>query len=245
MADQYDDPNAPAPLVPGQGAPKDTAPPPEQTAGIADQWRGWIGDPHNRAAMIQFGLALSQPISAGQNVGGHFGQALGQAGEASDRVTAEQQREEELASKQELRGAQADAADARAGARAAGLGTAEARLELARLKTQNQQEMGSARLGLATRSAFDRHLQAIRKANAEISRRNDLGLGTPQALLPEPTLQEYQGSTGIIGTGASSGAGVPGSGGIVDLARRAIQNGADPAAVRQRLIEQGGNPDEL
>lgn len=228
MADQYDDPNAPAPLVPGQGAPKDTAPPPEQTAGIADQWRGWIGDPHNRAAMIQFGLALSQPISAGQNVGGHFGQALGQAGEASDRVTAAQQKEQELESKQELRGAQADAADARAGARAAGLGAASERLGFQRERLQWQQEQGLARLGLATRGAYDRHLQAIRKANADIAKRNELGLGTPQPLLPEPSLQEYQGSTGVIGTGAGAGGGAAGSAAPVQVGTPEEAQGLTP-----------------
>src|SRR5215467_10034811 len=86
----------------------------QQTAGLADQWRSWMSDPHNRAAMIQFGVALSQPIAAGQNALGQVGQAFGQAGEAADRVTQEQLKEEEASSKQELRKAQGDLAGAKA-----------------------------------------------------------------------------------------------------------------------------------
>jgi hypothetical protein len=146
----YGDTQDQTPLVP-QAQPSDV-PTQQQTVGLADQWRGWIADPHNRAALIQFGLALSQPISAGQNIGGHIGQALGSAGEASDRVTAAQQREEELASKQELRGAQAEAATQRAEAAGARAGAAGERLGFQRERLAAEQEKGVLKANGASRT---------------------------------------------------------------------------------------------
>lgn len=65
--DTEDPSQASAPLVPRPGqTPSPTVDSAAQTGGLADQWRGWMADPHNRAAMIQFGVALSQPIGAGQ-----------------------------------------------------------------------------------------------------------------------------------------------------------------------------------
>lgn len=200
MAD-YGDTQDQTPLVP-QAQPSDV-PTQQQTVGLADQWRGWMADPHNRASLIQFGLALSQPISAGQNIGGHIGQALGAGGEASDRVTAAQQREEELASKQELRTAQADLAGQRAETSGAKAGAAGDRLAFLRDKLAGDVENKSLRANIAIRGQYDRHVGAITRQNAEITKRNTT-YGTATPLLPVPTLEEY---TGSIGGGGGGGAG--------------------------------------
>lgn len=92
---------------------------------LAGQWRQWIDDPGNKAALMQFGIALSQPVGLGQNTMGHIGGALGQAGAASDRISeeeraaAEQKRKEaETDSKGVAREAAATNAETRANAAA-------------------------------------------------------------------------------------------------------------------------------
>ena len=64
---------------------------PSQAAGsdVAGAWRDWLGNAENRASLMQFGVAMLQPIGIGQTATGHFGQALGQAGEAATRVRNE------------------------------------------------------------------------------------------------------------------------------------------------------------
>jgi hypothetical protein len=162
----------------------------QQTVGLADQWRGWMADPHNRAALMQFGIALSQPIAAGQNIGGQIGSAFGQAGEASDRVTAEQQKEQELASKQDLRTAQAESAAQRAEAAGARSGAAADRLTFQRERLSADQERNVLRANVSLRGMHDKYLQGIRTQNQKISHNNEL-MGTNTPLIPEPTFEKW------------------------------------------------------
>lgn len=205
-----------APLVPGN-TPSPDVNQQAQTGGLADQWRSWMADPHNRAAMIQFGVALSQPISAGQNALGQIGSAVGQAGEASDRITAEQQKEEELASKQDLRSAQATAAEEKA----KGAGNLAA-FQQDRLALQRQGMDLADQKKIA--DAYNKHLQLIIQENKEISARNFIKKkGEPQEplktpLAPEEFASRYRGmgATGNVapvaapaGTAASGAAPTP------------------------------------
>src|SRR5512139_246972 len=123
--DDYTTPQAPAPQ----------AAEPAQSAGsdVAGAWRNWLGDPSNRAALMQFGISLMQPMPVGQNAIGHFGTALGQAGEAMDRRRAMDLKEQEASSKQDLREAQAQNAESRAAAATANLGLQGENLDLKRM----------------------------------------------------------------------------------------------------------------
>lgn len=62
---------------------------------------GFLDNPADRAALLQIGLGLMQPLAFGQTVGGHIGQAVGAGGEAASRGEAEdlkrQQAEAKLA----------------------------------------------------------------------------------------------------------------------------------------------------
>lgn len=69
-------------------------PSPELKADLTSRWNDWLSAPENRAALMQFGVSLMQPISVGQSVAGHVGQALGGAAEAQTRNVNDQ---EELA----------------------------------------------------------------------------------------------------------------------------------------------------
>lgn len=229
-----------APLVPG------TVPQPDvqgaaQTGGLADNWRSWMSDPHNRAAMIQFGLALSQPVSAGQNVLGHIGSAAGQAGEASDRITAEQEREKELESKQELRSAQGDLATERG--RASG--------ESATLKQQaldQRRSIYELQDQGRIQAAYNAHLRQIAAENKDITAANLIAPKGQQRPLKEPLSPEdfagrYRGM-GVTGNVAPIAADTSPEG-LKQQARDAISKGADRNAVIQRLQQRGIDASDL
>lgn len=105
-----EEPRPPAEVQPG------TVPQPAQAEGsdVAGAWRNWLTNPENRASLMQFGASMLQPIGVGQSQAGHFGQALGQAGEAATRVRAEDMAKQKLASETDLREQRANLAESRA-----------------------------------------------------------------------------------------------------------------------------------
>lgn len=98
---------------------------------VQSEWQNWLGNDANRAAMMQFGIALTQPMGWGQNTIGHIGSALGSAGEAAGRTQAAQRAQDQSDSKATLREAQAQTAEARAGVAQAQSGLAEGKLGIA------------------------------------------------------------------------------------------------------------------
>lgn len=60
-------------------------------------WKAWVSQPQNRAALVQFGIEMLQPLSPGQGVGSRIGTAIGSGAEARDRfVTGEQDRQRQF-----------------------------------------------------------------------------------------------------------------------------------------------------
>src|SRR5262245_56997727 len=49
---------------------------------VRNAWDGFLSNPDNQAALIQFGISLMQPMGFGQTPMGHLGQAIGSAGAA-------------------------------------------------------------------------------------------------------------------------------------------------------------------
>lgn len=107
-------------------------PSPEQQSDLAGQWKNWMSNENNRAALLQFGTAMMQPVGLGQNAMGHVGQAVGQAGEAMARRAESDRKNIETDSKADLRGAQATVAEARAANAGTNAARAGDRLEMAR-----------------------------------------------------------------------------------------------------------------
>jgi hypothetical protein len=81
---------------------------------VAGQWRNFLADNNNRAALLQFGLSMMQPMDVGQSAVGQLGQSIGEVGELSDRRKKLDIASTEADSKQNLRASQAEAAEARA-----------------------------------------------------------------------------------------------------------------------------------
>jgi hypothetical protein len=75
---------------PGQGAPAPAAAPaatPVATT-LEQRWAKYFESPSVRAAAMQFGLGMLQPMPAGQTPAGHVAMAIGDAAQAAHRVDA-------------------------------------------------------------------------------------------------------------------------------------------------------------
>lgn len=118
---------------------------PMSDPGLFDRWKEWLGAPQNRAALLQTGLSLMQPVQPGQSQFGHIassiGQGLGAAGRAESRMGAERLAQQKL--DRELEGEALDREIKRSG------------LELERLNTESMigdraqdTELARTRLGL-------------------------------------------------------------------------------------------------
>lgn len=132
------------------------AAPPQAQAGqptaaddLTSQWSNWMSQPANRAAIMQLGVSLLQPVGIGQTPAGQVGQALGDAGEAVGRVAADERAQAELDRRNRE-------TDSRVSAREAGAANAETRANAA-LTTAN------------ARSAMTESQIAVNRARVEAS----------------------------------------------------------------------------
>lgn len=196
MSDIYSTPATPqTPSAPAPAAP-------EGQADLAGQWRSWMGDPANRAALIQMGISLMQPVALGQSGLGHVGQAVGSAGEAQDRIRKAEQddaeqrrRQQETDSRGGLREAQAGLAEARAGTAGARSDAAATRAEAARERlTATQQNIGLSKLIQAQRQ-YAQEIATIQKRNTDLARDPK----TP--LEPVPSWDEWKQKYGLSSIG--------------------------------------------
>jgi hypothetical protein len=156
-------------------------PTPEQKVDLASQWKGWIENPENRTALMQFGLSMMQPIGLGQTSLGHFGQAVGEGGEAVDRRRKMELLEEEAGSRQDLRSAQAQSAESRAGVAAerarlaetsadvarGRLGVAKERLELDRERETGRMKRGGLSNAVRLQGQYRQYLSDVEKRNTQ------------------------------------------------------------------------------
>lgn len=84
---------------PNPSVPTDSQSTDQSQSGLRAAWDKWTSRPENNAALLQFGLAMLQPRSPGQNAVGQFANAVGQGAEASQRniETQQAQQKEEAA----------------------------------------------------------------------------------------------------------------------------------------------------
>ena len=119
--------------------------PQETPEELKGQWDQFLSSDQNRSALLQFGLALMQPVSPGQTGAGHIGQAIGAGAEASGRVE-KQDIARELAEADARRAERK--LDISATESAAGINNAEARLAEARAGREQTGRYQEGRLGL-------------------------------------------------------------------------------------------------
>lgn len=68
---------------------------------LFDQWGQWLDQPGNRAALLQTGLAMMQPVGIGQTAGGHIARAIGEGGAALGREAAFDLKDREMERKED------------------------------------------------------------------------------------------------------------------------------------------------
>ena len=107
--------------------------------GMAEQWREFLSNDDNRAALLSFGAALASPMQWGQTGVGHLAQALGHAGQTSSNRAALDIKETEAESKQIQREQTGNAATARAQVAEANARTAQERASIAQQTANSQQ----------------------------------------------------------------------------------------------------------
>lgn len=176
-------------LVPAQQGPEVIPnPSPEQQSDIAGQWKNWMANEGNRAALMQFGIAMMQPVGLGQTPLGHFGQAVGSVGELGTRREEAERKERELSSKEELRSAQAQVAEARAGAAGSGAGRAADRLVHQRERLASDEAHRLTGRQLQALVAYQNHRKAIEQHNIT---------APPNERKPIPTQEEFLQGAGL------------------------------------------------
>lgn len=191
---QPDTPQAGLPSAP-QGAPP--------TTDLAKGWSDWVARPDNRAALMQFGIAMMQPLGLGETPLSHAASAIGQGGEAAQRVQGQEQKSQELESKQSLRESQAQLAEARAATAGSRSDTSAARLDLARERLGMQQQTMDANTRIRAMLGY----QAYQKQYAQNALINpaqgpqlsfdewaaQMGVGsTPQQRVPQSTIENVR-----------------------------------------------------
>ena len=201
------DPNDPTqqqqpPTPPGDVPPTGGTPQPQQSTSndFTGAWRSWMGDPQNRASLMQFGISMLQPVGVGQSQLGHFGQAVGQAGEAATRVQQQDMAKQKLAAETDYREQSANLAASRAEMTGRNLGL--------------QQELFQLKQLLGTQTAAEKAHEAYQKAKIF----NDKL--TFQQYLEE--LQQYPGMSVPVVPGTSASGAPAGADGVPTQVRNGI-----------------------
>lgn len=110
---------------------------PQNRSGLKDRWRNFLSSPDNRAALVQFGVNMLQPLGAGDSFLSQLGRSAGSAAEAVGRRQAarEEQREANFEREMEL----------------AGLGLRQDEIEALRSHRAAELEQGQQRLEQSSR----------------------------------------------------------------------------------------------
>lgn len=236
--DQQDDPLQPPPLGQSLQAGRTAASPAPgfEPGKLLDGWNSWVDKPNNRAALMQFGIAMLQPMGMGENASGHFANAVGSAGEAHQRVTGQEQ----LARKEDT---SATLREATAGAREQTANAAELRA----LQTGENQRLRAENQSLTGASAALRAQTDAKKNYAK--EKGDWELFHPKE--PFPSFEDWSrensatnpvGTTGVAGSAVAPSASGGGRQKWVDLQR-------DPQLAQQlysvRAHVSSGNPKDI
>lgn len=225
------------------------------TGELTNQWMNFLNDPRGRAALLSFGTQLMQPTNFGQTPMGNLGAAIGAGSEGAMNQEKLDMAQQEAASKQDLRGAQAEsaisraaAAEARANAAGANSANMATRLQIAQLTQDNLNERN--RLGNTIR--VQQEYRNYAKGVDDLNRRAQLTGGTQQPKLefdawlnkyPHLKLMMQGGGTpqlpqsGLETSTPPTAIGNPRP--EIAQARAAIARGAPRAAVEKRLLDRG------
>lgn len=208
-------------------------------AQISSEWANALNDPQVRGSLLQFGINMLQPPSFGDSFGSQFGRAIGGAGEYLTRLDEEKRKQEEAASKDTLRTAQADSATSRAAAAQTSANAAADRATNQREKLATDRERMSLTDTIKRQGRQIQATGAYQRYVTDTNKRNNDVMRDPKAP-KEPVMTEQQfyqkfGYGDLLGGGSTAPVGS-----LEQQAQDAIAKGADPDAVRQRYREKTG-----
>lgn len=193
--DQSDDPLQPQPYGQSLQQGRDQTRPASgfDIGKLSDGWNSWIDKPNNRAALMQFGIAMLQPIGMGETGVSHFANAVGAAGEAHQRVTTQEQQARKEDTAATLREATASARETSANA-------AEIRAGLSGQIADQRRQLADQNSDIKAANAYQQYVRDTQKANTD-----PLRTTPPDAILGP---DEWRAKMGIHP--GSAGSGTPG-----------------------------------
>lgn len=204
---------------PTEAAPSDTSSTDNSKSGIRQAWDEWTSRPENNAALLQFGIAMLQPRAPGQSGIGQFANAIGEAGQASERNIAAQQAEAQQGFEQGIKSQEAAARTTTAKAyadqvKAAAGGKDKTGLQ-GLLRQQADFRRWLAKPEDQTGLTADPILAAIQKSFPDVKSKGDL-LSNPAALSAARKLfsvaspsEDEEGDSGVAAPQASPAPAVP------------------------------------
>jgi hypothetical protein len=214
---------------------------------LRSQWSSFLDDPKGRAAIMSMGLALTAPPNFGDNALSQIGRAVGAGGQSAQLMESQDLKRTEQESKDAMREAQAQsrlmtagAAEQRAEAASARLGTAGANLELRRQALDNALQGRNTAARLRLSQMYQNDVARINKENA-----NAAVLSQPlKPILPFRDWVANNPSLRSLGLLDDTGQ-APGTEDIVPPAADTTSQpvgGPKPGEVRKGYRFKGGNP---
>lgn len=144
-----------------------------------------LSNPRIAAGVLQAGVNLMQPAGWGQNFASQLGSAIGGGAAAAQRQEAEDIKQQEANSKEDLRTAQAGAAEARANTAGARSDTAAQRLAFMQNDADRKREIADQALRLHYHQLYNKRVKDITDSTP---------IGKKPAI---PTPEEFFNSIGI------------------------------------------------
>jgi hypothetical protein len=150
--------------------------PPDEREATQQQWNSFLDKPGARAALLNFGIALMQPPSFGDNFASQFGRAVGAGAEAAQRGELQESKVGEL--------------EARSAAATARAGAAGERTGLEYFRRKSIESEGALNRQTQAFGMYLRDKQAVDKAytkqKADIDKANELRSSKDQLPYPPP-----------------------------------------------------------
>ncbi len=139
-----------------------------------------FANPRINAALLQTGISLGQPAAWGQNGFSQLLSSVGSGAEAAQRQEAEDLKQQEAASKEDLRTSQASAAESRANVAGVNAARQGDRLEYLRAKEDRLRETADAATRLHYHQLYTKEVSDIIKNNATLPKSKQVPVPSPE-----------------------------------------------------------------
>lgn len=172
---------------------------------VLDQF---LQNPKLQAAALQFGINAAQPLAWGQTPFAGLLSAVGGGAEAAQRQEAEDIKQQEANSKEDLRTAQAGAAEARANTAGARSDTAAQRLAFMQTDAERKRAIADQALQLHYHQLYNKMVKDIENENSVLPTSKKKPVPTPEQFFNSIGVGHIM-TAGSVPEGEVTGSGVP------------------------------------